>query len=168
MARNHDLKECQEIIDIFYQHGHRELDTARVYGGGTSELVCVFTHVVLFQGGRKFILDFSASSTFHSSSCEIAQSIQSKLHIPLTGSSLFLNIRQLIRAFPTHPGAFSPEKIRETLSESLKALKRDKVRVFYLHAPDRSVPFEDTLREVNALYKEGKLWVDLIESFFDV
>lgn len=30
-----------------------------------------------------------------------------------------------------------------------------KVRVFYLHAPDRSVPFEETLREVNELYKEG-------------
>ena len=40
--------------------------------------------------------------------------------------------------------------------DSLKALKTDKIDMFYLHAPDRSVPFEDTLREVNALYREGR------------
>lgn len=27
--------------------------------------------------------------------------------------------------------------------------------MWYLHAPDRTVPYEDTLREVNNLYKEG-------------
>jgi aflatoxin B1 aldehyde reductase len=30
------------------------------------------------------------------------------------------------------------------------------VDIFYLHAPDRSVPFEDTMREVNEFYKEGR------------
>lgn len=28
--------------------------------------------------------------------------------------------------------------------------------IFYLHAPDRSVPFEDTLEECNKMHKEGK------------
>ena len=28
--------------------------------------------------------------------------------------------------------------------------------MWYLHGPDRSVPYEDTLRTVNELYKEGK------------
>ena len=42
-----------------------------------------------------------------------------------------------------------------TLSE--KALAPHKINIFYLHAPDRSVPFEDTLRAVNELYQEGRL-----------
>ena len=33
----HDLKVVQEIIDVFKKHGHNEIDTARVYCGGTSE-----------------------------------------------------------------------------------------------------------------------------------
>lgn len=28
--------------------------------------------------------------------------------------------------------------------------------IFYLHAPDRSVPFAETLEAVNELHKEGK------------
>ena len=28
--------------------------------------------------------------------------------------------------------------------------------MWYLHGPDRSVPYEDTLRAVNECYKEGK------------
>lgn len=51
----------------------------------------------------------------------------------------------------------APPVLRETFQTSLKALAPHKVRVFYLHAPDRSVPFEDTVREVNKMYKEGLL-----------
>jgi len=36
-ARVYDLPTCQKILDVFVAHGHNELDTARVYGGGTSE-----------------------------------------------------------------------------------------------------------------------------------
>ena len=28
--------------------------------------------------------------------------------------------------------------------------------MWYLHAPDRSTPYEETMRTVNELYKEGK------------
>lgn len=38
-VRTHKLEECQEIIDLFYKHGHRELDTARAYGNGSTEEV---------------------------------------------------------------------------------------------------------------------------------
>jgi aflatoxin B1 aldehyde reductase len=48
-----------------------------------------------------------------------------------------------------------PEDIRRGLTNSLKALQTEKVDIFYLHAPDRNTPFEDTLREVNKLYQEG-------------
>ncbi|KAJ7657329.1 NADP-dependent oxidoreductase domain-containing protein [Mycena polygramma] len=49
----------------------------------------------------------------------------------------------------------SPADIRATLNTSLAALKADKIHTYYLHAPDRSVPYEDTLREINKLHSEG-------------
>jgi aflatoxin B1 aldehyde reductase len=48
-----------------------------------------------------------------------------------------------------------PSDVRRGLLNSLKALKSKKIDMFYLHGPDRKTPFEDTLREVNELYKEG-------------
>ncbi|KDQ50261.1 hypothetical protein JAAARDRAFT_211846 [Jaapia argillacea MUCL 33604] len=59
------------------------------------------------------------------------------------------------KVYPTKPGTHSPSILRSHFLTSLKTLNRSKVRVFYLHAPDRSVPFEDTVREVNKLYEEG-------------
>ena len=41
----------------------------------------------------------------------------------------------------------------DQMSESLKRLKKDCVDLFYLHFPDRSVPIEETLKDVNLLYK---------------
>ncbi|THH05376.1 hypothetical protein EW145_g4847 [Phellinidium pouzarii] len=99
-VRNHDLQECQEIIDVFYKYGHKELDTARVYAEGTTE--------------------------------------------------------EYDRVFPVNPGDHHPAKLRATFKTSLEKLSRSKVRVLYLHAPDRSIAFEDTLREINALYNEGR------------
>ncbi|KAL4988190.1 NADP-dependent oxidoreductase domain-containing protein [Aspergillus falconensis] len=58
--------------------------------------------------------------------------------------------------YPLQPGYHKPEVIREKLNESLAALGTDCVDIFYLHAPDRSVPFAETLEEVNRLYQEGK------------
>jgi aflatoxin B1 aldehyde reductase len=48
-----------------------------------------------------------------------------------------------------------PEDVRRGLINSLKALKTDKIDMFYLHGPDRKTPWEDTLGEVNKLHKEG-------------
>ncbi|KAI0669007.1 Aldo/keto reductase [Trametes maxima] len=50
----------------------------------------------------------------------------------------------------------SPENIRKEIEIELKALKTDSVDMWYLHGPDRTTPYEDTLRAVNELYKEGK------------
>jgi aflatoxin B1 aldehyde reductase len=47
------------------------------------------------------------------------------------------------------------EDVRKGFMNSLKALKSDKIDMFYPHGPDRNNPFEDTLREVNKLHKEG-------------
>lgn len=69
------------------------------------------------------------------------------------------------KVYPTHPGAHSPAELRATFKKSLDLLAPYKARVFYLHAPDRSVPFEDTLREVNELYKEGLFQILGLSNF---
>ena len=46
--------------------------------------------------------------------------------------------------------------LRKNLDISLKALKTDKVDMWYLHGPDRTTPYAETMKAVNDLYKEGK------------
>jgi aflatoxin B1 aldehyde reductase len=48
-----------------------------------------------------------------------------------------------------------PADLRKAINTSLKELKCDKVDMWYLHAPDRSTPFVETLEEINKMYKEG-------------
>ncbi|KAH8698519.1 putative aflatoxin B1-aldehyde reductase GliO-like protein [Talaromyces proteolyticus] len=60
------------------------------------------------------------------------------------------------KSYPQVPGTHKPENVRVNLETSLKELGTDQVDIFYLHAPDRSVPFAETLEEVNKLHKEGK------------
>ncbi|KAJ7738479.1 Aldo/keto reductase [Mycena maculata] len=49
----------------------------------------------------------------------------------------------------------SPEDLRKHLMASLKALNANSIDMWYLHAPDRWVPYPETLKGVNDLYKEG-------------
>ncbi|PCH42899.1 Aldo/keto reductase [Wolfiporia cocos MD-104 SS10] len=50
----------------------------------------------------------------------------------------------------------SPEDLRRHLEISMKALNTDQLEMWYLHGPDRTTPYEVTLKAVNELYKEGK------------
>ena len=43
----------------------------------------------------------------------------------------------------------------KSLGESLTALGAEGVDLWYLHAPDRSVPLEETARAVHELFQEG-------------
>ena len=58
--------------------------------------------------------------------------------------------------YPKQAGEHKPDVLRANLEKSLKELGTDQVDIFYLHAPDRSVPFSETLEAVNELHKEGK------------
>ncbi|EIN07394.1 Aldo/keto reductase [Punctularia strigosozonata HHB-11173 SS5] len=111
-VRNADKKECQEILDVFFNHGHSELDTARMYAEGTTEA-------------------YLASLDLKDATVDT-------------------------KVYPVKPGDHAPSALRKTFETSLNTLNRQKVRVFYLHAPDRSMPFEETLGEADKLYKEGK------------
>ncbi|KAK7031734.1 Aldo/keto reductase [Favolaschia claudopus] len=55
----------------------------------------------------------------------------------------------------TITGTHSPEDLRKFLMMSLKALNTDKLEMWYLHGPDRTVPYEVTLKAVDELYREG-------------
>jgi aryl-alcohol dehydrogenase-like predicted oxidoreductase len=45
-VRNWDLSECADILAVFAAHGYTEIDTARMYGGGTTEKVASWTRFI--------------------------------------------------------------------------------------------------------------------------
>ena len=58
--------------------------------------------------------------------------------------------------YPTSAGMHAKAQVKEHLEESLRELGATQVDTFYLHAPDRCVPFEETLEACNELYQLGK------------
>ncbi|GJE91890.1 aldo/keto reductase [Phanerochaete sordida] len=111
-GRVSDKTVVQELVDIMLKHGHIGIDTARIYGQGTSE--------------------------------------------ELIGTLDFRDVARVdtkIRAL--NPGDFSAARIKEQFKECVAALNGKKIRVLYLHTPDRSVPFEDTLQGLTDIWKYG-------------
>lgn len=105
---------------MFQAHGHDEIDTARVYGGGSSE-----EYLGQLQWQERGIV------------------MDTKLFPWREGLPVTLRY--------THKKA----ELKPALLESLAALKTDKVDMWYLHAPDHSVPYAETLEAVNELYEAG-------------
>ncbi|KAI1499250.1 aflatoxin B1 aldehyde reductase member 2 [Biscogniauxia marginata] len=60
------------------------------------------------------------------------------------------------KVYPIQPGAHEPETLAKSIETSLRELGTDCIDTFYLHAPDRSVPFSLTLAALDALHKAGK------------
>lgn len=125
-ARVHSLSACSSILDIFQAHGHREVDTARFYGEGSSEALLGD----LDWKKRGLIMD----TKFY----------------PTAGRGMSKSDE------PKGGWRHTPAHLRENLENSLKALKTDKLDMWYLHGPDRTTPYEETMKAVNELYKEGK------------
>jgi aflatoxin B1 aldehyde reductase len=69
------------------------------------------------------------------------------------------------KCYPVKPGTHAAGPLREALETSLKELKTDKLDVFYLHAPDWSVPLADTVEAMDVFHKEGKFDVFGISNF---
>jgi aflatoxin B1 aldehyde reductase len=147
-VRTSKLEDSQLFLDVFFEYGHTEIDTARLYAEGTSEKVRnVWLH-------SQYQLAESPAGTIavgFERSCSRYQ-----VRHPCSTPEI-LQTSDSFRAYPVEPGDHRPAILRKTLLTSLECLGMKKVRVFYLHAPDRSVPFENTVREVNALHKEGLL-----------
>ncbi|KAJ2979502.1 hypothetical protein NUW58_g7183 [Xylaria curta] len=113
-ARFTGLDNITAAFDIFQEHGHTEIDTARLYLGGKQE---AFTR----EAGWKE-----------------------------------RGLRVATKSYPITPGLHAPEILAATVETSLAELGTDYVDIFYLHAPDRSIPFEPTLEAVDKLYRAGK------------
>ncbi|KAL8649244.1 MAG: hypothetical protein Q9226_005658 [Calogaya cf. arnoldii] len=60
------------------------------------------------------------------------------------------------KVYPRPAGKHKPAELRAHFETSLAELGTDCVDIFYLHAPDRSVPFAETLEAVNQFHQEGK------------
>src|ERR1700722_3037699 len=50
----------------------------------------------------------------------------------------------------------SRQRVMESIEKSLKALETDYVDVYLIHWPDRSIPFEEPMRALDDLVKQGK------------
>eukprot|EP01057_Protomagalhaensia_wolfi_P005369 Protomagalhaensia_wolfi_Nauph_80__5368@NODE_584_length_2249_cov_111_772851_g420_i1_p2_GENE_NODE_584_length_2249_cov_111_772851_g420_i1NODE_584_length_2249_cov_111_772851_g420_i1_p2_ORF_typecomplete_len247_score30_67Aldo_ket_red/PF00248_21/1_2e46_NODE_584_length_2249_cov_111_772851_g420_i111101850 len=120
-ARIHSLEGATELLDILQASGNSEVDTARVYGEGSSEE---------YLG--------KLDPTWQSRGIVMA-------------TKLWPNRGRFGPVQYSH----SPEDLRRGLTDSLKALNAAKVDLWYLHAPDRSTPVEDSLRTVHQLHQEG-------------
>jgi aryl-alcohol dehydrogenase-like predicted oxidoreductase len=51
----------------------------------------------------------------------------------------------------------SRKRVTESIEKSLKALETDYVDVYLIHWPDRSIPFEEPMRALDDLVKQGKV-----------
>lgn len=60
------------------------------------------------------------------------------------------------KAHPRATGSLDGQSVRMQLEQSLQRLKRKKVELFYLHAPDPATPIEQTLEMCSLLHEEGK------------
>jgi aflatoxin B1 aldehyde reductase len=54
------------------------------------------------------------------------------------------------------PGSLAFQKVIDNCNASLKALKQQKLDLYYFHGPDRKTPLEESLRAIDQLYREGK------------
>lgn len=117
----HTIEEAQQMVNKFRDYGYNDIDTARIYGNGSSEEFL----------GRMDLTGMKLATKLFPSAAnpDIASSIHLYHH--------------------------TPEDLRRGLMSSLKALNVPKVHIWYLHSPDRTVPFKETLSEVNKLYQEG-------------
>ncbi|KAI8654199.1 hypothetical protein LRP88_01776 [Fusarium phalaenopsidis] len=116
-----DLTEANRMLDVFQLHGHSEVDTARLYGRGSTET-------------------YLADANWQGRNLKM-------------GTKLYPNART--RSAGKLSYTLQAADVRQGLKDSLEALGATKLDLWYLHGPDRSTPLEETLQEVDSLYREG-------------
>jgi len=119
-ARVHNLKDVEAILDVF-RCFCSQVDTARMYAGGTSE-------------------EYLGKINWKEKGLKLETKLYPTVNFPVDKMEAI-----------TH----TPEGLRKHLLLSLKALNAESLEMWYLHGPDRSVPYEVTLKAVNDLHKEG-------------
>ncbi|TIA92383.1 hypothetical protein E3P99_00687 [Wallemia hederae] len=131
LVRVSDIEKVKEFLDVFAKHGHKELDTARVYGQGTSEE---------YLGKLGAAKRFEISSKIYPYSAAKWEPVLNlgPDDVPLTRSNIVKH-----------------------LDISLKNTGASKLKIFYLHGPERfpdgtRTPIEETLQALDEQHKLGK------------
>ncbi|OOF98235.1 hypothetical protein ASPCADRAFT_142289 [Aspergillus carbonarius ITEM 5010] len=117
--------EANAMLDVFQRHGHNEIDTARVYGAGSTE-------------------QYLADAHWHERGLVMA-------------TKLYPTQRRDMKWLTPETWTHSASDIRAGLLTSLDALNAQEtgIDMFYLHGPDRQTPLEETLAEVDRLFRDG-------------
>ncbi|KAH8093056.1 NADP-dependent oxidoreductase domain-containing protein, partial [Cristinia sonorae] len=126
-ARVHTIDGVSAILDVFQKHGHTEAS-------------------LLIDTARTYTGGSSEEFLGEVGWQQRGLKMETKLYPNVSGS----------RYSGTLKISHSPEDLRKFLDISLETLKTDSVDIWYLHAPDRTTPYEVTFKAVNELYKEGK------------
>lgn len=113
--------DAARVLDAALELGYDHLDTARLYGAGSNELLLG----EVLQGRRERVF------------------LASKMGIIIDGPKRRTDCR--------------PETIRAELEISLKALKTDRIDLYYLHRRDFAVAIEESVGELARLKAEGKI-----------
>ncbi|THU91383.1 Aldo/keto reductase [Dendrothele bispora CBS 962.96] len=135
--RVHNLKQLEQIIDVFRAHGHAEVDrelfdNSRYYGDGTSEEI-----MGQIDWRTKGLIISTKLPAFHPQNGHSGQQRGSRVDRP---------VQEITHNY---------DDMKKHMLISLKALNTDCLDLWYLHNPDRTVPYEVTMKAVNDLYKEG-------------
>ncbi|KAL2812546.1 Aldo/keto reductase [Aspergillus cavernicola] len=116
---------AEAMLDVFQSHGHSEIDTARVYGAGSTE-------------------NYLADANWYKRGLVMATKLYpTQRH----------DMKWLTPETWTHSPSDVRAGLMESL-KALNA-EGTGVDMFYLHGPDRAVPIEETLAAVDKLHREG-------------
>lgn len=63
------------------------------------------------------------------------------------------------------PGSLSYQKVIDNSLASLKALKQEKIDLYYFHGPDRQTPLDESCKAIHQLHQEGKIATFGISNF---
>ncbi|KAJ7446141.1 aflatoxin B1-aldehyde reductase [Mycena latifolia] len=69
------------------------------------------------------------------------------------------------KVYPLAAGDHGAVKLRAAVERSIETLGELKIRVLYLHAPDRATPWAETLETIDELWKEGKFEMFGLSNF---
>jgi aflatoxin B1 aldehyde reductase len=98
-ARIFDLEKCARVLDVFQEFGHNEIDTARIYGDGSSE-------------------EWLGRLHWKDRGLIVATKLSPVKRFPILAAGL-----------NTKTYTHEPEELRPALLDSLETLKTDKVRL---------------------------------------
>ncbi len=124
-----DQTTSRELMKTAYEGGVNFFDNAEIYAEGRSEEVM-----------GKILKDFGWSRDSY-----------------ILSSKAFFGVKGLEESRPTQTGN-NRKHLTEACNQALKRLQVEYLDLFYCHRPDKSTPIEETVRTMNTLIEQGKIF----------